>query len=174
MEDNHLLESLDRQTGGRVLEELTVHHHDFMTVQRRLALCEEQRIIQLLARVEAVANRQLGGLRPEVEIPLRVQAWWAAKFKAEDRAAGIRNSTGYECWDDKGREGFLTRWKKHNPGLCYTEQRPCAQSSIIVPATRWTPARSVPVRSAPFTASVQTPQTPAPPRTYKPCSTFAA
>ena len=71
---------------------------------------------------------------------IRDMAELAAKFKMKDMKAGITTTTGYECWQ-RG-SGFREWWIKNNERLRYREAKRCQQSSIIVPATKYTPARA--------------------------------
>ena len=101
-------------------------------------------MLMSMARIEAAVKRfehraTECGLRPKVEIPTLVYHHWAAKFKMKDLEAGITTTTGYECWEPGS--GFYEWWVARNEEMQYREQKRCAQSSIIVPATRWTPVR---------------------------------
>lgn len=101
-----------------------------LEARRRLMLVSMARIEATVKRFEHAAMRETG-LRPEVEIPLLAYHSWAAKFKAKDEAAGIRHTTGYECWQEGS--GFREWWVRKNEQLRYREARRCGQSSIVRP-----------------------------------------
>lgn len=102
---------------------------------RRLMLLEMAKIEETTRRFEHAATKGCG-LIPRVEIPQLAYHAWAAKFKQRDMDAGITITTGYECWR-KG-SGFYEWWVKKNQRLQYREAKNCAQTSIIVPATKYT------------------------------------
>lgn len=99
-----------------------------------------------MARIEETVKRfehagmKHGGLRPEIEIPQYEYHRWAGHFKEKDLAAGITHTTGYECW--AADSDFRKQWVKQNKQFQYREAKRCQQSSIIVPATKYTPARA--------------------------------
>jgi hypothetical protein len=110
-----------------------------LEARRRMMLVQMARIEETTRRFEHAAMKG-NGMIPKVEIPALAYHSWAAKFKMKDMAAGITNTTGYECWQ-KG-SGFREWWIKNNERLQYREAKKCQQSSIIVPATKYTPARA--------------------------------
>lgn len=112
--------------------------NDEMEAHRRMMLVSMGKIEEAAMRIEVAAKRETG-LRPTLEIPLLAYHSWAAKFKLKDMEAGILHTTGYECW--RPGSGFYEWWHKKNPRLRYKEKKVCQQSSIIVPATRWTNVR---------------------------------
>lgn len=110
-----------------------------LEARRRMMLVEMARIEETTQRFEHIAMKGTG-MRPEIEIPTLAYHSWAAKFKMKDMAAGIKHTTGYECWQ-RG-SGFREWWTKNNERLRYREAKKCQQSSIIVPASKYTPARA--------------------------------
>lgn len=110
-----------------------------LEAKRRMMLTSMARIEETVQKFEHIAMNGTG-LRPEIEIPTLAYHAWAAKFKMKDMAAGITTTTGYECWQ-RG-SGFREWWTKNNERLRYREAKRCQQSSIIVPATKYTPARA--------------------------------
>lgn len=110
-----------------------------LEARRRMMLVQMARIEETTQRFEHIAMKGTG-MRPQVEIPTLAYHAWAAKFKMKDVKAGITHTTGYECWQ-KG-SGFREWWIKNNERLRYREAKKCAQSSIIKPATKYTPARA--------------------------------
>jgi len=56
-----------------------------------------------------------------------------AKFLMEDEAGNVRGTTGYECWRDDGKDGFLTRFRKLNPQFFYRERK--VTNKVTTPGT---------------------------------------
>lgn len=110
-----------------------------LEARRRMMLVQMARIEETVQKFEHIAMKGTG-MRPEIEIPTLAYHSWAAKFKMKDMKAGITTTTGYECWQ-KG-SGFREWWIKNNERLSYREAKKCQQSSIIVPASKYTPARA--------------------------------
>lgn len=127
-------------SGGWTSRKMQEQVHEANEVRRRKMLLSMALVEQTVQKFEHIALRGLG-LRPKVEIPTYIYHYWAAKFKMKDLAAGITSTTGYECWQPG--YGFYEDWCKANQRLQYKEAKKCAQSSIIVPATRWSNVREV-------------------------------
>jgi len=108
--------------------------HNEKQAKRRLMLIEMAKLERTVKQFEHAAMKE-GGIRPKVEIPELAYHSWAAKFKMKDLAAGITTTTGYECWNEGS--GFYEWWVARNQELQYRESQKCAQSSIIVPATKY-------------------------------------
>lgn len=127
------LECLDEASKGQLIGHLTKHSQDWREAQRQQLVVTEAKIEQTVKDLgEISANRNLGGFRLEYEVPVFAREWWRAKFLMEDREAGIKGTTGYECWDDSA---FVKDYKKRNPHMVYTEAK--KGNSIIKPATKW-------------------------------------
>ena len=122
-------------SGGWSTRKLQDQIHAAAEAMRLKMLVSMGMIEQSVQKFEHIAMRGLG-LRPKTEIPTYIYHFWAAKHKERDLKAGITWTTGYECWQPGS--GFYEDWCKKNERLQYKEAKKCAQSSIIVPATRWT------------------------------------
>jgi hypothetical protein len=109
-----------------------------LEARRRMMLVQMARIEETVQKFEHAAMKGTG-MRPKVEIPQLAYHHWAAKFKMRDMDAGITNTTGYECWQEGS--GFYEWWVKNNERLRYREAKKCQQSSIIMPATKYTDVR---------------------------------
>jgi hypothetical protein len=127
------LECLDDAEKGQLVAHLCANAQNWKEAQRQQLVVQEAKITQSVKDLgEISANRNLGGFRLEYEVPILAREWWRAKFLMEDREAGIKGTTGYECWDDRS---FIKDYKKRNPHMVYTEAK--KGNSIIKPATRW-------------------------------------
>ncbi len=83
-----------------------------------------------------VTDRAAGasGLRLDFEVPMGDYHFWAAEFKRRDELAGIRDTTGYECWRDPE---FIAEYKRDNPtSVVVNEKR---TNRIVVPASKYEP-----------------------------------
>ena len=112
-----------------------------LDARRRLMLTRFARTVQAVKSCEHAAAKN--GLRPVMEIPIEAYVSWAAKFKTDALESGITDFSGYECWAPDS--DFYKWWKKKNAELQYRESQRCKNSSIVVPATRWS---KLPERSA--------------------------
>ena len=103
-------------------------------------MLQKAKIEQAVQQVTHAAMNDETGLLPDFEIPVAAYHYWPAHYRRRAEESGMSqaeiNSTDwYAIWDDPQ---FVAEFKRDNPGLCYREERQCQQSSIIVPATKWT------------------------------------
>lgn len=128
------LEALEDSARTQLTAHLCANAQNWMEARRQMLVVQEAKIAEAVHSLgEISANRNMGGFRPEYEVPLFAQEYWRTKFLLEDRAAGINHTTGYECWSDRE---FVKDYKKRNPHLVYREEK--KGNSIIMPATKWT------------------------------------
>jgi len=140
------LDALDALTRGETMARIAQGHRDALRATQQVLDFECLRAAQLAQSVESVANENICGLRPVAQIPRRLQAVWRAKFLTEDSAANIKGTTGFECWRDDGKNGFLTRFRKLNPELFHKEQKVTNKittpgTAHLVKAGKYTPVR---------------------------------
>ena len=110
-------DQLDSLTKGETMTRLAHGHRDAVEATRQIAEFESMKAAMLVGKVEAAANENVCGLQAVAQIPTVLQAIWRAKFLTEDAAANVKGTTGYECWRDTGKNGFMTRFRKLNPQL---------------------------------------------------------
>jgi hypothetical protein len=131
----HALEELEAKAFRKRERDIVADIQATFELRRKEMLVSMAKIEESVQRFETIHCAGIG-LRPKVEIPLLAYHHWAAKFKMKDLAAGICHTTGYECWQEGS--GFYEWWVKKNERLVYREAKRCLNSSIIMPATRWT------------------------------------
>ena len=139
-------DQLDAMTKGETMARLAAGHADALVARRQLIEAQCQLAEAQVGAFTVTGNDNLCGLMPYAEIPRAVEAEWRAKFVMEAEAANVRGVTGYECWLDNGREGFMTRFKKLNPGFFYEEQR--KGNSVILAANKFTRVSWADMRNA--------------------------
>ena len=132
-------DDLDALTRGETMARLDRGHRNAIEARRQVIEFQALRAMQQVNSFTVTGNDNVCGLQAVAEIPRSIQAEWRARFVMEAERANVSGVTGYECWRDDGREGFLTRFKKLNPELFYKETR--ITNSIIRPATKWGDAR---------------------------------
>lgn len=123
------------RNSGMTERKLAESLHRERDARRQLMLLEFAKTVQNVQQMEVHALQRAGGLRPVMEIPLMAYVAWASKFKQQALEAGVRDFSGWDCWAQDSE--FFKWWKKKNPELAYREAKHCAQTSIIVPETRW-------------------------------------